>query len=580
MLIHRAHPVGHGANFCFLCAPERTEDMKKKLARLLEDSIHRCIERGLLAPCSLPPVEVELPREGAHGDFASNAAMILAPMQKKSPRALAQIILDGIDDREGVVDRIEIAGPGFINFFIRPGFWPTLLKEPDRLRERYGESSMGAGKKVQVEFVSANPTGPLHIGHARGAVTGDVIARILEVSGYSVSREYYINDAGNQMNLLGKSIYHRYRELFGDTEPFPGDCYQGDYIIDLAKEIADRNGTAHMDGTSDEAVSFFTGYGCAAIMESIREDLAAFGVTFDCYFSEKELYANNGVARLIDELQERGFVYREGETLWFRTTDFGDDKDRVVVRETGEPTYFAADISYHKNKYERGFDRVIDIWGADHHGYIPRMYAGIQALGKDRSALQIVLVQLVNLLRDGAPVAMSTRAGEFVTLREVLDEVGRDAARYNFLMRRSNSHLDFDLELAKRQSNENPVYYVQYAHARIASIMRTARERGFEIPSYDDVDLALLALEEERELVKTIDQFPDVVEGSARSLEPHRIPFYSNDLASSFHSYYNRNRIIGDDPDLSRARLFLVKNIGMVLGNALRLLGVTAPERM
>lgn len=566
--------------FAFYVSPNGPKDMKKKLAQLLEDSIHRCIEREHITPCSLPPIEVELPREGAHGDFASNVAMTLAPIQKNNPRALAQLIVNTIDDREGVVDRIEIAGPGFINFFIRTDYWPTLLKEPDSLKERYGESSLGAGKKVQVEFVSANPTGPLHIGHARGAVTGDVIARILKISGYSVSREYYINDAGNQMNLLGQSIYHRYRELFGNAEPFPDDCYQGDYIIDLAEEIMNRDGAAHMDSAPDEAIAFFTECGCAAIMEGIKEDLAAFSVTFDCFFSEKELYKNDGVTRLINELQEGGYIYREGETLWFRTTDFGDDKDRVVVRETGEPTYFAADIGYHKNKYDRGFDTVIDIWGADHHGYIPRMYAGIQAIGKDRSALQIVLVQLVNLLRDGVPVAMSTRAGEFVTLREVLDEVGRDAARYNFLMRRSNSHLDFDLEVAKRQSNENPVYYVQYAHARIASVMRTALERGFDIPSYDEVDLTLLTLEEERELVKTIDQFPDVIEGSARSLEPHRIPFYSNDLASAFHSYYNRNRIIGDNVDLSRARIFLVKNIGVVLGNALRLLGVTAPERM
>ncbi|MCK9231055.1 MAG: arginine--tRNA ligase [Syntrophales bacterium] len=554
--------------------------MRKKLVKLLLDAILRCVDRGNLAPCPLPPIEVELPREGAHGDFASTVAMTLAPIQKNNPRSLARTILDAIDDREDIIDRIEIAGPGFINFFIRPDYWPELLREPDRLKERFGESSLGAGKNVQVEFVSANPTGPLHIGHARGAVTGDVIARILEISGYSVSREYYINDAGNQMDLLGKSIFHRYRELFGDKEPFPDDCYQGEYIITLAGEIMNRDGARHMDSEPDEAVAFFTEYGCAAIMDGIREDLAAFGVTFDRYFSEKELYENNGVARLIEELQERGFVYREGDTLWFRTTDFGDDKDRVVVRDTGEPTYFAADIGYHKNKYDRGFDTVIDVWGADHHGYIPRMYAGIQAIGKDRSALQVVLVQLVNLLRDGVPVAMSTRAGEFVTLREVIDEVGRDAARYNFLMRRSNSHLDFDLEVAKRQSHENPVYYVQYAHARIASVMRTARERGFDIPSYDDVDLALLSLEEERELVKTIDRFPDVVEGSARSLEPHRIPFYSNDLASAFHSYYNRNRIIGEDVNLSRARLFLVKNIGVVLGNALRLLGVTAPERM
>ncbi|MDD5475066.1 MAG: arginine--tRNA ligase [Syntrophales bacterium] len=554
--------------------------MKKKLANLLEESINRCIEKGFLKPCTLPPIEVDLPREDSHGDYASNVAMTLASIQRKKPRAIAEDIVASINDRNSMLESIEIAGPGFINFFIRQDFWVTLLKEPDMLKSRFGESSIGGGKRVLVEFVSANPTGPLHIGHARGAVTGDVIARILEASGYFVSREYYINDAGNQMNLLGRSIYYRYRELFGEEEAFPQDCYQGEYIADLAREIRDRDGNEHLHRKPDDAFAIFTEYGCESLMEGIREDLEAFGVTFDSYFSEKELYRNEGVTRLIEELMDKGFVYREGDTLWFKTTDFGDDKDRVVVRETGEPTYFAADIGYHKSKFDRGYDMVIDIWGADHHGYIPRIYAGIQAIGRERSALHIILVQLVNLLRDGIPVAMSTRAGEFVTLREVLDEVGRDAARYNFLMRRSNSHLDFDLELAKKQSNENPVYYVQYAHARIASIMRTAMERGFDIPGYDDVDLSLLKLEEEMELVKAIDRFPDVIEGSARSLEPHRIPFYSNDLASSFHSYYNRNRILGDDAELSRTRLFLVKNVGLVLGNALRFLGVTAPERM
>ena len=315
-------------------------------------------------------------------------------------------------------------------------------------------------------------------------------------------------------------------------------------------------------------------------MTGIKDDLEAFGVRFDCYFSERELYKDDGVARLLAELRERDFIYEDGGTLWFKTTDFDDEKDRVVIRENGEPTYFAADIAYHRNKYARGFDKVIDVWGADHHGYIPRMYAGIQALGKEKKALEVVLVQLVNLLRRGAPVAMSTRAGEFVTLREVIDEVGKDAARYNFLMRRSNSHLDFDLELAKEQSNENPVYYVQYAHARIASIIRTANERGQEVPRYGDVDLSRLGLPEENTLVKSIDQFPELVDGSARSLEPHRVTFYCNDLASIFHSYYNKHRVVTEDTELTKARLFLVHATGTVLRNALRLLGVSAPERM
>ncbi len=554
--------------------------MKRKLTAILERTPHECFARNLLDPCDLPPIEVDLPREEAHGDYATNLAMTLAPLQRKKPRDIAEKIVACLDDSECVIERTEIAGPGFINFFIRKDYWPLLLESPDRLKEDYGRSDMGEGKKVQVEFVSANPTGPLHIGHARGAVTGDVIARILEASGYDTRREYYINDAGNQMNLLGTSIYHRYRELFGHREPYPENCYQGKYIIDLAQKIKDKFGDGLLKKDVDEAVSACTDYGAAEIMEGIKDDLAAFGVTFDCFFSEKELYKDNGVERLIAELSEKGFIYQDGDTLWFRTTAFGDEKDRVVVRENGEPTYFAADICYHKNKFDRGFDLVIDIWGADHHGYIPRMYAAIQALGKKPEALKIVLVQLVNLLRDGVPVAMSTRAGEFVTLREVIDEVGKDAARYNFLMRRSNSHLDFDLELAKRQSNENPVYYVQYAHARIASIMRTAKERGYSIPSYRDVNPSLLTLDEERELIKIINRFPDVVEGSARTLEPHRIPFYCNELAAVFHSYYNKHRVIGVEEELSLARLFLVKIIGLVLGNGLKLLGVTAPERM
>jgi arginyl-tRNA synthetase len=554
--------------------------MKKKLRNLLERSIDTCLEKGLLKECAIPFVEVELPREGSHGDYASNIAMVLASSQRENPRKIAQWITDAIDDPEGILEKVEVAGPGFINFFVRDSLWVTLLKDVDDMKDRYGQTDLGGGRKVQVEFVSANPTGPLHIGHARGAVTGDVIARILEASGFSVSREYYINDAGKQMNILGESVWHRYLELLGDHISFPDNCYQGDYISNIAKEVVEKYGDSLKSEARDTVTAMLTDLAAEKILEEIKDDLMAFGVAFDCFFSERELYRDDGVAALLKELEEENFIYREEGTLWFRTTDYGDEKDRVVVRENGEPTYFAADIAYHKNKYERGFDTVIDVWGADHHGYIPRMYAGIQALGKEKKALDIVLVQLVNLLRGGKPMAMSTRAGEFVTLREVIDEVGRDAARFNFLMRRSNSHLDFDLELAKEESSENPVYYVQYAHARISSIMRTALERGYEIPGYDDVDLSLLALPEEHTLVKAIDMFPELIEGSARTFEPHRITFYCNDLASMFHSYYNKNRVVNDDAEITKARLFLVKCVGIVLKNALTLLGVSAPERM
>ncbi|MBN2284451.1 MAG: arginine--tRNA ligase [Deltaproteobacteria bacterium] len=555
--------------------------MKKKLITLITESIHSCFEKGLLSPCTLPTVEVELPREGTHGDYATNIAMAIASFQRTNPRKIAAAIVENIDDHDAILDSVEIAGPGFINFFIREDVWVTLLKEVDERGDDYGKSDMGGGMRVQVEFVSANPTGPLHVGHARGAVIGDVTAAILAATGHEVSREYYINDAGKQMNILGRSVWLRYRELSGEAVEFPETCYQGDYISGLARDMKEQYGDTLLLKSDDEVVPLMTDYAAASILEGIKDDLKEFGVVFDCYFSERELYRDDGVSALLGELEEKGFIYRDGATLWFKTTAFGDEKDRVVVRENGEPTYFAADIAYHLNKYSRGFERVIDVWGADHHGYVPRMYAGIQALGREKEDLEIILVQLVNLLRRGRPIAMSTRAGEFVTLREVIDEVGRDAARYNYLMRRSNSHLDFDLELAKEQSNENPVYYVQYAHARIASIMRTAAERGYErIPGYDDIDVALLSIPEEHELVKIIDRYPELIEGSAVSLEPHRITFYCNDLASKFHSYYNKHRVVTDDKALSLARLFLVKCVGTVLRNALTLLGVTAPERM
>ncbi|MEN6463641.1 MAG: arginine--tRNA ligase, partial [Syntrophaceae bacterium] len=456
--------------------------------------------------------------------------------------------------------------------------WAASLQEIDEAREQFGKSEIGKGQKVQVEFVSANPTGPLHIGHARGAVTGDVIASILQEAGYSVFREYYVNNVGNQMNTLGMSVFLRCRELLGEKVEFPPEYYQGEYIAGLARELLEKHGKALLE--NPDYLAICREYASASIMEGIKEDLAALGVAFNDYFPESELYKNDGLQKVLRELQEKDFIYSDGKTLWFRTTKYGDEKDRVVVRENGEPTYFASDLAYHKKKYERGFEKIIDVWGADHHGYIPRMHAGIQAFGYKKESLRIVLVQLVNLLREGAPVAMSTRSGEFVTLREVVDEVGKDAARYNFLMRRSDSHLDFDLELAKKQSNENPVFYVQYAHARICSIMRTAAERDFAVPAFSEANLSRLTIPEEITLIKLLTRYPEMVEGSARSLEPHRFTFYLSELASVFHSYYNKHRVISEDAELSRARLFLAKSIGIVLKNALNLLGVTAPEKM
>jgi arginyl-tRNA synthetase len=555
--------------------------MKNKISALIETAVNCCVEKKLLAAVNLSYIEVEVPANNDHGDYASNVAMILAASAKQNPRKIAQIIQENLSDPENIIARTQIAGPGFLNFFIKENIWQQTLQSIEEKKENFGRSSIGNSKKVQVEFVSANPTGPLHIGHARGAVVGDVITNLLTAVGYAVDKEYYINDAGNQMNNLGKSVLLRYRELLGEKIEFPETCYRGNYIKDVAADVIKKEGNKYLTSDEGKTISYLTDIAGQSILNEIQDDLRDFGVTFDHYFSEKELYQNNGVINLLESLRQKNFVYSDGETLWFRTTDFDDEKDRVVIRKNGEPTYFAADIAYHKNKFSRGYEMVIDIWGADHHGYMPRLWAGIQALGHDKEALKIILVQLVNLLRGGVPVAMSTRSGEFVTLREVLDEVGKDAARYNFLMRRSDSHLDFDLEIAKKQSNENPVYYVQYAHARICSIIRMAQqEHGIALPGYKDINLALLNEPEEMTLIKLMARYPEVIEGAARSLEPHRLTFYLNELASVFHGYYNKNKVISDNKELTAARLFLIKAISIVLESALKILGVKAPEKM
>jgi len=554
--------------------------MKNKIVQLVETTIRSCIRAGLLPEINMPRIEVEVPANPAHGDYAANAAMILAAQVKQNPRKIAEIIQNNLTDFENILEKTQIAGPGFINFYLKENIWFQTLRVIELKQENYGRLRIGADQKVQVEFVSANPTGPLHIGHARGAVVGDVIANLLKAAGYAVDKEYYINDAGNQMNNLGRSVLFRYRELAGEKIEFPENCYRGDYIKDIAADLRRREGNKYLGCDEEETIREFTAVAGGVIMEEIKEDLRDFGVTFDNYFSERELYKNDGVANLLQELQKQEFIYSDGETLWFKTTAFGDEKDRVVVRKNGEPTYFAADIAYHRNKYARGYKMIIDIWGADHHGYMPRLWAGIQALGQDKNSLKIILVQLVNLLRAGVPVAMSTRSGEFVTLREVLDEVGKDAARYNFLMRRSDSHLDFDLEVAKKQSNENPVYYVQYAYARICSILRMAQERGISCPDYEKIDPFLLREPEEINLIKMMARYPEMIEGAARTLEPHRITFYLNDLAGVFHSYYNKNKVISENEELTAARLFMVKIIRIVLQNALNILGVGAPEKM
>ena len=560
--------------------------MKEKLKAILVRAAEQAFENHEGPPISIPPVQLEAPRVRHHGDYATNLAMVVASQAKQPPRVIAGAITENIKDPEGIIDRVEIAGAGFVNIFVRKMAWVEILRDMENQDSRYGRSQIGQGKRVQVEFVSANPTGPLHVGHGRGAVTGDVLARILRHVGYRVSKEYYINDEGSQIETLGRSVWTRYQHILGREAPFADSWYQGQYIFDIAQEIMDLKGEEPLTWTESEAIRFCTHFAVSRIMGSIRRDLSDFGVRFQHWFSEKTLYTRSMVERSIAFLRNKKLVYEQDGATWFRSSRYGDEKDRVLVKADGSTTYFASDVAYHWNKYHRGFDTVINIWGADHHGYIPRMKAAIQALGRKEEDLQILLVRLVNLLIDGNPLAMSTRAGQFTTLREVLDEVGRDAARFFFLMRRSDSPLDFDLSLAKRRESDNPVYYVQYAHARIASVLREARKRGISIPSFEDIEADRLTLPEEIHIIKTLSMFPDVVEGSALSLEPHRICFYTQELASLFHSYYNLGskdralRIIGEDKETTKARLLLAKAIRTVLASSLTLLGVCAPNRM
>lgn len=552
--------------------------IKYRVRQVLARTLERCRQGNLFHVPRDFDLQLEVPKIEAHGDFATNVALNLAGPNRRSPRDIAALFVKELGDGDGLFSRVEVAGPGFINMVISPSSWYQVLEEIHGQNRAYGRSDIGQGRRVQIEFVSANPTGPLHVGHGRGAAAGDALARILEATGHQVEREYYINDAGTQMETLGRSVFRRYQQLLGLDLEFPETCYQGDYIRDLAREMRELHGDTYLDVPEDLALSIFADHACRRILEDIQRDLANFGVHYNCWFSERSLYENGAVEQVTENLKAAGYLYEKDGALWFRSTAFGDEKDRVVVRANGMTTYFASDLAYHQNKYLRGFDLIIDLWGADHHGYISRLEAGVQALGYPEQSLRLLLVQLVNLLRKGKQVAMSTRAGEFVTLRDVMEEVGRDAARFIFLTRRSDSPLDFDLELAKEKTADNPVYYVQYAHARISSVMRLARERGLSVES--GLGLDRLSLPAEMSLIKQLSLYPDVIENSARFLEPHRIPYYLSQLASAFHSYYNHHRIIQDDTALAQARLYLAEAVRIVIFNGLELLGVSAPEKM
>ncbi len=550
--------------------------IEEEIKKLVEEAV----EEGFLPAELKLRFQVEPPKVPEHGDYATNVALSLAGQAKKKPREVAEWFAKRLAERKDLFAKVEVAGPGFLNFFIAPGYWQRVPLEVEKQGEDFGRVNLGAGQKVQVEFVSANPTGPLHIGHGRGAAVGDTLARILSFAGFQVEKEYYINDVGRQMKILGRSVWLRARELTGEKIEFPEDHYRGDYIRDIARELLAKE-PDFLSLPEEEAVERAKDFALEVILAGIKKDLEDFGVVFDSWFSEKTLYQTGEVEKALSLLREKGLLYEKDGAVWFRSSDFGDEKDRVVIRATGEPTYFASDIAYHHHKFlTRGYDLVVDIWGADHHGYIPRLKAAVSALGIAPERLQVILIQMVNLLEGGKLKSMSTRAGEFVTLRELIDEVGKDATRFIFLTRRADSPLDFDVELAKKQSRENPVYYVQYAHARLASLFRKAEEAGLDLPRATEVELSRLDQPEDFALLKLLDYFPAVVEAAAEKLEPHLLTFYLLDLATALHDYYTKHRFLSEDEALTRARLVLARSVKQVLARGLDLLGVSAPERM
>ncbi len=577
--------------------------------------LNRVKESGELRLDTIPTVVVEPPKRPEWGDFSSSVAMTLASHVRQPPLKVAELLATGLRVQYAdVFVSVNVAPPGFLNLTLHPLRWVQVLRMIQDRGPLYGTSNIGKRKRILLEFVSANPTGPLHVGHGRGAALGQALARLLASVGFMVSREFYINDAGRQLQLLGRSVYARYREHWEKPTSFPEDGYHGDYIKIVAESVAKTHGPSLLDASLDEAETLCAQLASQMLLDRIKEDLATFGVEFDSWFSEKCLHTAGLIQQSLDELRQKRLLIEENGAWWFRSSEFGDEKDRVAQKQDGSYTYLAADIAYHRQKLERGFDTLINIWGADHHGYIPRMEATVQAFGFAKEALRIVLVQMVSLRRGGQKIEMSKRAGEFVTLREVIDEVGPDAAKFFFLMRRADTHLDFDLELAKQQSSDNPVYYVQYAHARLASLFRVAQERQVPLPTVQGVDQALLIQDEELGLIKTLAQYPFVVESSAMALEPHRVTFYLQELAAQLHAYYNKNRVLpsvdpernaGDmganiksgasentaalsqeriyesiPPDLTAARLALLRQVQTVIGNGLAILGISAPDKM
>ena len=573
-------------------------DIKDILAAAIKEAAQKAIDKGSLKQGVLPEVMLEVPPQKEFGDFATNFAMQSARSLHCAPRQIAQAVVDNLDCPS--VDRMEIAGPGFINFYLKQNWTADLLANILAAGEAYGNLPANDLGRVQVEYVSANPTGPLHIGHARGAAVGSAMVNLLRAAGYDVESEYYINDAGNQMNNLAASVNARYLQLLKLEEmggvpadltvkqldemptgiPFPENGYHGYDIIETAQRIIRIYGKEFVALDEKERLAKFLDIAYKEKLAGLKEDLEAFGVTFDVWFSEKSLHEANKIREAVDFLQERGYIYEQGGALWLNSTAQGDDKDRVVIRDNGVPTYFAADIAYHRNKFERGFARVINLWGADHHGYIARVKAAVNALGFDANNLEIMLLQMVRLYRNGDIVKLSKRTGETITLRELMDEVGTDAARYFFCMRSLDSQLDFDMTLATEKSNENPVYYIQYAHARISSIGRQLAEAGIEAVALDKLNLGVLETPEELALIKKLGEYPELIARAARERAVHSVATYAYELAGLFHSFYNQCRILGVETDLQQARIALVKAVGHTIRHALGILGVSAPERM
>ena len=573
-------------------------DIKDILAVAIKEAAQKAIDKGSLKQGVLPEVMLEVPPQKEFGDFATNFAMQSARSLRCAPRQIAQAVVDNLDCPS--VDRMEIAGPGFINFYLKQNWTADLLANILAAGEAYGNLPANDLGRVQVEYVSANPTGPLHIGHARGAAVGSAMVNLLRAAGYDVESEYYINDAGNQMNNLAASVNARYLQLLKLEEmggvpadltvkqldemptgiPFPENGYHGYDIIETAQRIIRIYGKEFVALDEKERLAKFLDIAYKEKLAGLKEDLEAFGVTFDVWFSEKSLHEANKIREAVDFLQERGYIYEQGGALWLNSTAQGDDKDRVVIRDNGVPTYFAADIAYHRNKFERGFARVINLWGADHHGYIARVKAAVNALGFDANNLEIMLLQMVRLYRNGDIVKLSKRTGETITLRELMDEVGTDAARYFFCMRSLDSQLDFDMTLATEKSNENPVYYIQYAHARISSIGRQLAEAGIEAVALDKLNLGVLETPEELALIKKLGEYPELIARAARERAVHSVATYAYELAGLFHSFYNQCRILGVETELQQARIALVKAVGHTIRHALGILGVSAPERM